>query len=474
MPQNSPYQTVQLNISGPSYASRSMPLSAQRSFNLYPEIPVGDGIAPVIMHSWFGATVKSGGSGEAITGCYVFLGSLYAVAGFELRKYSQDLTSFDVIGDINGRIGAKAQFSDNGEVMIIVAGSNAWQYDGTTLSIIPSVDFNPTTIDFLNERFYLNGDDGGTSVSDVLATNFDSGNVFFGRSTPQKTITHYIFNQVVYLFDENSVEPWNDVGTGAPPTQRINQGIIEGIGCKSVYGVTSSEEAMYFIGADSHAYRIRGFSAEQITNTVIGNHFRSLDNVACQVDYVSMSGSKFIIFNFVGDDECWVYCENSAQWFEVGDSDRPYFMVSPVYFNNQWISGDRFNDTIAQLDESSSFNIGDEVTRERVVATVSGEDVQQSGVMLEMSKMRISMETGVSNASGNDVPEMLLIPSFDGGYTWSKPIVLDVGRSGNFTLPIELHMMQQFRRAVFKIRMTKFTKNFTLYSASLDLRVVPF
>ena len=38
--------------------------------------------------------------------------------------------------------------------------------------------------------------------------------------------------------------------------------------------------------------------------------------------------------------------------------------------------------------------------------------------------------------------------SGDGGYTWGRPIMLSLGRSGDYTLPVEVHMMQRFRRAV--------------------------
>jgi len=90
------------------------------------------------------------------------------------------------------------------------------------------------------------------------------------------------------------------------------------------------------------------------------------------------------------------------------------------------------------------------------------------------------METGTSNPSFLvQPPKIALVPSFDGGYTWGRPIVLSVGRAGDFTLPIEVHQMQQFRRAVFKIRMTDLLGSvgsgaLTLFSASIDLRVVPY
>lgn len=491
MPARSPYRTVQINISGPSYSSRTRPISSQRSLNMYPDVVSGDGISPIVMHSWPGLALRDTNfSSPAIIGCYVFKGVFYAVSGVTLRKYSSDLSSYEEVGDITKASIAKAQMSDNGEVMLIVAGADAWQYDGTTLSKVSSVDFNPTQVQFLNERFYLNGDDGGISVSDVLSTNFDSANVFYARSTPSPAATHYIFNQIIYVFDEDSIEPWNDSGVGAPPTSRINQGIIEGVGCRSIYGITSSEKYMYFIGSDAHAYRVTGFTSQEITNPVIAHHFRSLDVANCRVDFIDVNGHKFIMYYFVEDNECWVFSESSGQWFEVGNEQntqgesRRYQPVSPVFYDNSWVCGDILSGTIFEFSTDYALNGVNSFTRERVLATLSGEDVGQSGAMLEMSKLRISMETGTSNTFfSKQPPEISIIPSFDGGYTWSRPIVLDIGRAGDFTLPIEVHMMQQFRRAVFKLRMTDLQGSFgstdkstslSLFSASIDIRVVPY
>lgn len=489
MPAGSPYRTVSLDLSGPSYESRSIPLSAQRSFNMYPDATSG-GISPVVMHSWMGLQLRSSNfSSDPIIGCYVFKGSLYAVSGVTLRKYSYDLTSYTEVGDIDAAASTRAIFSDNGQVMVIVAGASAWQYDGVALSKIPGVTFKPTKVQFLNERFYLNGDDGGISVSDVLSTNFDSANVFYGRSTPEQTVSHYIFNQIIYLFDSSSIEPWGDAATGAPPANRINQGIIEGVGCSSIYGIASSEKYMYFIGSDGHAYRVNGFASQEITNPVIARHFRSLNNQRCEVDFLDMNGHKFIMYHFVDDRECWVFSESSSQWFEVGNDKTPdgegvlYQPVCPVFYDGSWVCGDRNSGSIFEFVTDFVLNGTIGFTKERVIATLSGDDIGKPGTKLEMSKLRISMETGTSNPFfSKQPPEIAIIPSFDGGYTFGRPIVLDIGRTGDYTKQIEVHQMQQFDRAVFKIRMTDFLGNvgqssagsLTLFSASIDIRQVPY
>ena len=227
MPVNSRYKTVALNTNGASYASRSVPLSAQRSLNIYPEV-TPQGISPTVMLTWPGSsTVALNATLPGMRGLYAWRGDVYGVSGVSFIKFNgNDLGSYTTIGNIPVNGFQRASMSDNGEVIIICAGDTPYQYDGTNLTAIGGVTSNPTKVQFLNERFYINGDDGGVTVSDVLSTNFDNANVFYGRSTPEPTVTHYIFNQIIYLFDPDSVEPLPDVSTGAPPVGRINQGII--------------------------------------------------------------------------------------------------------------------------------------------------------------------------------------------------------------------------------------------------------
>ena len=355
--------------------------------------------------------------------------------------------------------------------MMIVAGAAAYQYDGTTLSVIPSVTSNPTKVQFLNERFYINGDDGGVTVSDVLSTNFDNANVFYGRSTPEPTVTFHIFNQIIYLVDSNSIEPWQDAAVGAPPVSRINQGIIEGVGTRSINGIVNSDTYMYFVGSDGNAYRVNGFNSTKITNPVIAEKFRSMDVDAVDAEYVVMNGHNFVMFTFVNDLETWVYSESSESWFEIGIEGQQYQGVSFVFFRNEWVCGSRDSGTIFELVTDFFLNGTSPFIKERTITTISGDDIKEPGVMLEMSKIRFSLETGTAaDLNSGRSPQVMIIPSFDGGYTFGTPIVLDLGEAGDFTLPVELHMMQQFRRAIFKIRITDFIARFTIFSASIDIR----
>lgn len=473
MARTSRYTAVQLRTNGASYSSRVIPLSSQRSINLYPE-NTPTGMSESVMHSWPGIEVVTSslaGSLEYFRGSYFWKGLVYAVLGDELVSMDSSYNT-TVIGAISAAGDARAVFTDNGELMLCCVGSTPFIYDGTTITELAAVTFNPTCCDFLNERFLLNGDDQAISVGDVLAASFDSANVFYARSSPDTTVTMYVFNQVVYVFGENSIEPWQDVGAGAPPLARMNGGIIENVGIKSPYTVANTDKFMYFIGSDGHGYRVSSFTAEEITNPVIASHFKSLDLTKVVANRVNLNGHKFIIFNFRGESEVWVYSENSEAWLELADiDDGAWFVDSFVEAFGEIIGFDTRGALIWKLTPDQFFNSGRGILKERTISVLSGDDFGKPQQLMEMSKLVLSVETGVATTIvSTPNPKISVIPSFDGGYTWGKEYILELGTRGDYTLPVELHLMKQFRRAVFKLRSTDFISSFTIFSACIYLR----
>lgn len=473
------YQTAPLKTNGSSYSSRSIPVSAQRSLNLYPEATL-DGISASVMYSWpYQAAFFSGEVFTESKGMYFWRNNLYVVVEGELREFSQDGT-YEVVGSISVSV-ERVKFTNNSEVMLICAGGSPYQYDGSTLDRLTSITFNPTFPSFLNERFYLNSDDGSINVSDVISTNFDVANIFYGRSNPDETTSQYVFNQVIYLFSSGSIEPWQDVGTGAPPVSRIDQGIVEGVGLLCPYGVTNTVNYMYFIGSDGHPYRVSSFAAEDVGNPVISSHFYELDLTAVDANSVSFDGHKFVVFDFYRDGETWVYSETSNAWFElasfessVGGSDGeiPYkYFNFTVGWNNRIYAISKEKTDIIYLSNSTYPDEGEPFHRERTISCISGDDFGEAGQLLEMSSILFSVETGQGPEYEDfENPILEVIPSFDGGVTWGRSEFLKLGTRGDYTLPVEYYKMKVFRRAVFKLRITAPVIQFTLYSASMKIR----
>lgn len=472
------FQTVPLNTTGGSYRHRSVPISSQRTYNLYPEA-TPEGMTPSALLKFPGWSVFIPNfTGAPCRALYFWKNKLYAVKDNQLYSMNADNTE-TAHGTVFGPASVYS-ISDNGTVMVIATGGTMYQFDGTTLSTVPSVTWNPTIVRFLNERFLTNGDDGGTYASDVLSTNFDVANVFYTRSSTDDAVCPFIFNQIVYGFDKRSIEPWEEA-SGAPPYARMNGAIVESVGAASPFGITSSDQYIYFIGSDAIAYRMSSFSAEPISNPVISSHFKSLQFDQVKADSFIWDGHRFILFTFFNDDQSWIFSETVGEWFEIGGPGGTRslaFNLIPAW-NGDIYGADYENASIWKLRENWWLHGAEYMEHSRTLSVVSGDDFGNPQATLEMSKLILNVETGGA-VDPNDSPithdafpkpRLMIEASFDGGYTFqSRPTYIDLGSLGDFTKPIEVHMMRQFKRAVFRLKITDPLERFSIYSAAIDVR----
>ena len=129
------FQTVPVQIAGPSYQSRSRPLSSQSTINFYQEFNES-GKAPFVLHSWPGEKLLGAGVG-ADRGQHVMAGVEYRVAGSTLYEVSRDGTHTNR-GTVAGS--ARCIMANDGENMFIVNAGSVQQYNSATQAITTVTD----------------------------------------------------------------------------------------------------------------------------------------------------------------------------------------------------------------------------------------------------------------------------------------------------------------------------------------------
>ena len=95
-------------------------------------------------------------------------------------------------------------------------------------------------------QFFYDDDDGRVGVSDIGGTTVPAGNYFTPESNPDELVRTYIFNQFIYVYSTDSIEPWQPA-TGLPPVERMNGAIVENVGIAGKDAISNTENAMYFI-----------------------------------------------------------------------------------------------------------------------------------------------------------------------------------------------------------------------------------
>lgn len=460
------FKTVDYPAVGASYRSPSLPASAQRTVNMYPEA-VQNGLEEVVLHNFPGLKRElSGNSGEFDRGLHRFKGNLYQVAGSQFYLINSSF-SRTAIGSVAGS--GRVSMADNGDTMVIVTGGAEYTYDGSTFTEV-TLGLSPTSVAYLNNRFFYDDSDGRVGVSSVGVTTIPSGSYFTPESAPDNLVRTYIFNQFIFLFGERTIEPWQNVASGLPPVERMNGAIIEDVGLAGRNAVDSTEKAIYFVSRKGEAQQLQGFSPQQVSTVAVANEWRSYTLSDAIVNTVQTLGLDFVVFSFPADAKTWVYVEDYGLWFELEHStDAQRWRgnsVSDVY--GQTVIADYATGNIYTLDPDTFTDNGVITVRERIFAPLAGEKFQRPRQFFQITEFGLSIETGLGNAAELN-PLIAIAFSTDGGKSFSNERFKKVGQEGEYRKDVKVNSNQHFKDLTVRIRYTEPNK-FSLFSSYIKLR----
>ena len=462
------FQTVNYPAVGESYQSPSLPASAQRTVNMYPEA-IPNGLSKVVLHNFPGLDRKlSGNSGEFDRGVHRFKGNLYQVAGSQLYLVSDNYVR-TAIGSIAGN--DRVSISDNGSTMVIVTGgSGEYTYDGATFSST-TLGSNPTNVEYLNASFFFDDDDGRVSVTDPGTLTIPGLNYFTPESAPDDLVRSYVFNQYIYLFGERTIEPWQYTGIGTPPVERMNGAIIENVGLAGRNAVANTEKAIYFVSDKGSAEQLQGFSPNEITTVAVANEWRLYTLSDAIVQTIDIQGLDFVVFMFPTDGKTWCYVEQYALWFELehGTAGERWRGNSIIEAYGRTLVADYATGNIYNLDPDVYTDNGVTTVRERIFAPLAGENLgNKPRQWFQWNEFGVSLQTGVGNAAERN-PKLMISFSTNGAYTFSNERFVPLGDTGLYQTDIRVNDNKHFQDLTVKLRYTEPTK-FSLFSSYIKVR----
>ena len=148
-----PFVTLPINVTGPSYQSRSKPLSSQQTKNWYQQYNE-NGKDPYVLMPFPGLCVANSTITGIDRGFHRMAEVLYQVKG-EFLYEIDSLGNHTLRGTIEGSL--RCIMADDGiNLFIVVPGDKVWQYTTDTLTVTEVIDVNITgalSVDFFNNQF---------------------------------------------------------------------------------------------------------------------------------------------------------------------------------------------------------------------------------------------------------------------------------------------------------------------------------
>lgn len=461
------FNTVNYPAVGASYQSPALPASAQRTVNLYPEV-VQNGLTEVVLHNFPGLKRElSGNSGEFDRGLHRFKGNLYQVAGSQLYLVSPTFVR-TAIGSIGGS--GRVSMANNGSTMVIVTGgSGEYTYDGSTFTST-TLGSNPTNVEYLNNSFFFDDDDGRVSVTDPGTTTIPALNYFTPESAPDDLVRSYVFNQFIYLFGERTIEPWQYTGAGTPPVERMNGSIVENLGLAGKSAIANTEKAIYFVSNKGSAEQLQGFSPKEVSTVAVANEWRSYTISDAIVQTVDVLGLDFVIFMFPISGKTWCYVEQYDLWFELehGTAGARWRGNSILRVNGDTVVADYATGNIYTLDNDTYTDNDVTTVRERIFAPLAGEKFGNPRQWFQWNEFGLSLQTGVGNTSER-APQLMVSFSTNGALTFSNERFVNLGDTGQYKTNVRVYDNKHFQDLTVKLRYTEPTK-FSLFSSYIKVR----
>jgi hypothetical protein len=468
------FQTISINITGPSYKDRSKPLSSQETRGFYHEL-VESGKDKYVIKSFPGQNNLNSTDAGTDRGMHQMSEIAYRVVGnslFEVNANGLHTNRGEVLGV------DRCIFADDGVNLYIVTDGFVYQYSTDTNLTIRVTDVSidgALSVAFINNQFAYTFP-LLTVFSDVGdGSSASSLNAVGEESDPDELVRDYTFDQVLYRFGKRTCPNWYNSGVGTPPFDRI-EGQIINVGLGAIHSVNNSKEFIYWLGSDLQVYRARGGQEQVISTAAISGAIQGYSYAGDAFGEIFTLDNKTIyVLTFPVANKTWCLIEELGVngWFELseGVTNGRYNAGSILEVYNKILIGDRSNGNVNELDFNTYDQAGDPWRRRRVMASINGDALGKKGHRVQMSRMEFIIETGTGLLTGQgDDPQIMLEASYDGGRSWDTGTWLKIGRLGEFNIRAEWYSMKSFYDMIVRLT-TSDPVAFNLYSAAIDIRL---
>jgi hypothetical protein len=458
-----------------SYKSPSLPVSAQRVLNMYAEKEPPNAKTDVAVFGCPGIIPFVTCGVGPVRGAHKMGSTPYFVSGQRLFSVSSTGVSTDLGGAITGT--GPVSMDDNGTQLVITNGTNGYLYSTTLgFTLIADADFNAAeTVQSFDERFYF--DWKGTSkffASDILDGTSYNALVFASAETRPDNVKALVLNkQVLLVFGETTIEPWQDVGAANFPLQVV-PGIVIERGLAAPHATAKEDNTVFFLGDDRRFYRLDGLTPIGISTPAIDAEWQSYSTVSDAYCFsYPWNGHKFVVVHFVAANKTWEFDISTVLWHERESWDMNGRSLGRWMGNchltcyDKELIGDGYSGNIGYLDNSTYTEFG---TTTRALCTSPPIHADRKRLFISRFEMDIEAGVGIASGQGSD-PQWQMRNSKDGGRTYSNlQKFKSAGAIGNYRTRLKWTRMGQTRERVFELSTTDPVKR-TIIAANADVYI---
>jgi hypothetical protein len=365
-------------------------------------------------------------------------GVLYVVSGQRLYSVSSSWVATDIGGAISGT--GVVSMDDNGTQLCVTNGSNGYIYSVSGgFQLITDTDFDAAnTVTFFDQRFVF--DAAGTNQFFISAsldgTSYDSTQFASQESRPDDVMSVVLNGQILLVFGEKSIEPWQDVGAANFPFERVPGAVIER-GLAAAYCTAKEDNAVFFLGDDRVFYRLTGLNPVRVSTHALEQEWQTYTTISNAFAFAhTWNGHKFVYVCFPSENTTFAYDVSTGLWHERvswdlnGNSYGRWRGNCYAKAYGKEIIGDAFTGGIGYLSGTTYTEFSCTIQGLADAPAIHGDRRR-----IHHSKFELDVQTGVGITSGQGSdPQIMLDWSNDGGRTYvDRQLWKSMGGKGEYT-----------------------------------------
>lgn len=451
-------------IEGGFYQARSLLANAQRSGNLFPE-KNRDGAAVnytlypragLVTLANPGVTVRCRCSYKATNG------QLFEVVGGTVY-YTDPTFVRHSLGTI-ANLQTPVTIRDNGIIAVVVDGSpSGYVINLTThaFSTISDAAFYGSNTVWYTDTYLVFARPNSTQYY-LSPPNWNGTDPFdpldiadkVGGADPLATLA--CVKEDIWTLGTLTTMVWYNSG-GVDFAFAPVSGVFIEYGVEAVYSVCQSDLAIFFLAQDDDgggmvvmgsSYAVKRISTYAIENVIQQYPVRS-DAIGMMYQ---QGGHTFYVLTFPTADATWAYDIGEDLWHEEywTDSDGNEHRIRANCMANAYgknLAGDWQNGKLYQVDSRAYTDAGDPISRRRGLPHLLND-----GLEMSYEQFAAYMQVGTKEDSlvTDPVPVMLRW-SDTGGQSWSNPITLSLGSTGQYDRQASARQLGMGRDRVFEL-----------------------
>ena len=288
-----------------------------------------------------------GGVGRGLS---LFLGQLYALVDDTLFNVGTVSGSSTGVASIPGS--ARVTMAATVDRLCVVANTDAYLFDGTTITQITDADFRPAgQVDFINQYLIFTEWQTARWFSSDLNAPEDYTSTMFATAEhqPDNLVGIKADHGQVFLAGDTTCEIWGSIDTAGFPWQQVQNGVIE-LGCAAGASLAKLDNSIFWLANDGSVRRLSGFTPVRVSTHGIEEIIRGWGDASEAYGMAYSYGGHLVYVLTKKNHGTVAYDATTNEWHERASYGYAYWRVVDIA---------SYNDLVYLLDDAGRVGVMD-------------------------------------------------------------------------------------------------------------------